>query len=140
MLWGLFLSKASAVCRNQPRKKCLVTLAVNDKISKSMLLIDEEGYLCGKQFEGKREIYITPKGNIKPIGFCGYHIISPKIFSTKISLIYFSIIDLYLKLLKLGIPISTWHIQNSYWIDIGTPEDLKKANQLFPGLPKACHK
>ncbi|MBU3914245.1 NTP transferase domain-containing protein [bacterium] len=112
----------------------LVSLGINNRISKSMLLVDEKGYLVGNQKNGKREIIRTPHGEVQCFGFCGFHMISPKIFSYIDHPVEFSIIDEYFKIVRLGVPISTWHINDAYWEDIGTLEALRSANREFPGF------
>ncbi len=118
-------------------KNCLASLMVNDRTSRSRLIVDEEGYLVGRQKDGKREILASPKGKTKEVHFCGYHLISPQIFSTMKAPVAFSIIDHYLGLLKEGIRISTWHIENAYWESVESRKELNLANREFPGFSLA---
>ncbi len=119
------------------KSNSLVSLGINDKISKSMLLVDEKGFFVGRQKNGRQEIVRTPIGEARCFGFCGIHLISQRIFSYFAHPVEFSIIDEYFKIVRQGFPISTWHIKNAYWEDIGTPETLNLANREFPGFSYA---
>ena len=119
--------------------KCVATLAVNERISTSMLLIDERGRLCGIKRSGKEEFYTQYEGEIREVGFCGIHAISPELFTLTDPHAPFSIIDLYLQLINKGATILTWPINDSYWEDIGSPEVLAKANKEFPGLSRPTY-
>ncbi|MBU2643483.1 NTP transferase domain-containing protein [bacterium] len=111
----------------------LVSLGVNDRVAKSMLLVDQEGYLVGRSVAGQKQIVGRPRGKIHEAGFCGMHAISPSFFQHVIPPMSFSIIDDYMNLLQAGISIRTWSIGDAYWEDIGTPEALKRANRDFSG-------
>lgn len=110
----------------------LVSLAVTDRVSGSMLLIDEAGKLVGIQKGGRQQILAVSQGRQRPVHFCGYHLISPRIFSLLNPPLEFSIIDQYLIFIKKGIPISTWNIGDAYWESIETAEILEKVNREFP--------
>jgi NDP-sugar pyrophosphorylase family protein len=112
----------------------MVTLGINDRNSDSMLLIDEEGLLVGIQRKGTKDIRRKPLGRPRAVGFCGFHMISPGLFSQLSVPVAFSIIDEYLALIEKGISISTWSIGEAYWEDIGTPQRLQKAESAFPGF------
>ncbi|MBU2512877.1 NTP transferase domain-containing protein [bacterium] len=112
----------------------LVTLATNHRSSASMLLVDEEDYLVGLKREDNLTILQAPKGKTRPVGFCGYHLLSPKTFSFFSPTVAFSIIDEYMKLLGKQVKIKTWDIGDVFWEDIGTKEALEKANRHFPGF------
>ncbi|PCI29194.1 MAG: nucleotidyltransferase [SAR324 cluster bacterium] len=112
----------------------LVTLATNKKVSNSMLLVDEEGTLCGRQKNGKKTFYRTAVGKVRVVGFCGYHIVDPLIFSKPTEKVEFSIIDQYFTLIEQGVKIAGWDIGEAYWVDIGTPETLRQAEIEFPGF------
>lgn len=117
--------------------KSLVTLAVNRRKSPSMLLVDEEKRFVGLKRNGKQTIFQSPRGTIKAVGFCGLHLLSPKVFDYISAPVEFSIIDEYLKLLERQITIYTWDIGNAYWEDIGTKGALENASRQFPGFSYA---
>ncbi len=114
------------------QSKSLITLAINQRESASMLLVDEEDYLVGLKRKNNQTILQAAKGNIRAVGFCGYHILSPKVFSRFSPTIEFSIIDEYMNLLKKKVKIQTWDIGKAYWEDIGSKEALENANRHFP--------
>lgn len=118
----------------QKQQNALATLAVNDRQSNSMLLIDEEGFVVGLQRNSVETILRPVKGQVRPVGFCGMHVINPRIFEWIESPIEFSIIDEYLKIIKKGGKIHAWDIGNAYWEDIGTKQALENANKHFPGF------
>ncbi len=122
---------------NHVQNKSLATLAVNNKVSSSMLLIDKKNILIGRHKNGKQTIYRPPEGGVKKVGFCGIHMISPEIFLHISQPVEFSIIDEYFRLIKNGFKISTWDIKDAYWRDVGTPETLNAANREFPGITYA---
>ncbi len=142
---SFFVCNADILCNanlaeffsNHEQRENLVTLGVNNRVSNSMLLIDETSHLIGRRKNSEQLIIRQAKGRIREVGFCGFHMISPQIFSYFRSPIEFSIIDEYFKILKSGIRISTWHIEDAYWEDIGTFESLESANKRFPGYSYA---
>ncbi|NQU66013.1 MAG: hypothetical protein HQ517_17280 [SAR324 cluster bacterium] len=111
----------------------LVSLGINDRISDSMLLVDEAGFLVGRSLNEQPHLLKRPAGKVFEVGFCGFQTISPVFFSKVAAPMSFSIIDDYMNLLKAGGSIMTWSIGDSYWEDIGTAEALKRANRDFPG-------
>ena len=117
-----------ALNRHHEDSASVVTLAVNHRASDSMLLIDSDHLLVGIHRQGQSRILRDPIGEVKKVGFCGYHVISPEFFQYSTGEIQFSIVDQYLDLLPLGIKISTWDIKDVFWEDIGTPERLEMVN------------
>ena len=113
--------------------KCKITLAVNNVQSTSMLLIDEQGYLCGWEQEGKQSIYHKPNGMVCRKGFCGIQFFNPILFEQMQTPPFESIVTQYMEWVKAGIQINTWSIGDRFWIDIGTPVSLKQAEQSFNG-------
>ena len=113
--------------------KSKITLAVNDIQSSSMLLIDEQGYLCGWEQEGKPSIFCDPIGKITKKGFCGMQFFNTIMFERMKTPPFESIVEQYMEWVDTGIQIKTWSIGGRYWIDIGTPVSLKQAEQSFNG-------
>lgn len=109
----------------------MATLAINNAKSDSMLLVDDENNLVGIQKKKSQSILKKAVGKLRPVGFCGIHMISPKIFNYLNENVAFSIIDEYLKLLKEGISIKTWDIGNDFWVDVGSKVGLETANRQF---------
>ncbi|MCP4753762.1 MAG: NTP transferase domain-containing protein [Proteobacteria bacterium] len=115
---------------------CIVSLAVNDRVLNSMMLIDETGNLVGRKKNGLRVMSMPCKGRVREVNFCGLHLISPKLFTASTEPAEFCIVEHYLKLVGKGIRISTWDIGSAYWEDVGTTESLDRANMQFPGHSK----
>ncbi len=114
-------------------QKAIVTLAINERISKSMLLVDQAGFLVGRSLEGVWQLLKKASGSVKEVGFCGFQAISPTFLNRTPPPRSFSIIDDYMNLLKAGEAVLTWSIEKAYWEDIGTPEALQRAVSEFPG-------
>lgn len=99
----------------------IVTLAVRDRDSKRKLLFDKDGKLIGRA-----------NGNLRgqELAFSGYHIVDPKIFQYANRSGKFSIIDWYLDICRKE-SIYAYQHQQDIWVDIGTPEKLEQANQIY---------
>lgn len=115
-----------AACASQ----ALATLAVMEREASRYLLFDEEG-LCGhgNVQTGTERIARTPVGPTERLGFCGIHVISPRIFGLIEERGAFSIIPLYMRLAAAGERILPWRIDSAQWLDIGTPEKLQEARE-----------
>ncbi len=112
------------------KNKALATLAVQERKSNRSLLFNQENLLCGWQNTETKEKIISRKyTEINKKNFSGIHIIDPKLPEMITEKGKFSIIKTYLRL------SATEKIQafnhNSKWIDAGTKENLKKAEQNF---------
>ncbi len=66
----------------------------------------------------------------KSVGFTGIHIVSYNLLSKITEKGVFSIIDVYLRLAKDNL-IQTYTDDTSFWMDLGTVEQLDKAKDLF---------
>ncbi len=111
--------------------KPLATLAVTNRYTSRYFLFDELDQLCGWRNEktGEQKISRDAK-KFYPKAFSGIHVISPKIFSLVQMTGKFSIVDLYLELAKTHI-ITSFEHSNSKFIDVGKPESILKAEELF---------
>lgn len=106
----------------------LATLAVRKIESDRYFLFNEKGILCGWENvkTGERKISRPGEENLRRYGFTGIHVIHPELFSLMTEEGVFSITDVYLRL------ASEWDIHmydasDSVWYDIGSQEQLKKA-------------
>jgi len=116
-----------AMYLNHIKNNSIVTIAVKERVTNRYLLFDDN-ILCGKEKDGIQ--LIKKKTNkIKRYGFSGIHIIDPVIFQLSDKDGSFSIIDLYLDLCKDNNIMA--YIDNSYWIDIGKTDNIKKAEQYL---------
>lgn len=111
----------------------LATLAVSRRNSTRLLLLDGQNYLKGWQDTKTGEVVrVTGAiGKLTPLAFSGIHIIDPAIFAFTRKTKPFPIVELYLRLAenyRIGV-----YIHEPYnWADMGSPEGLKKAEELLP--------
>jgi NDP-sugar pyrophosphorylase family protein len=66
---------------------------------------------------------------VKALGFCGIHVLSPRIFAKMEEDGAFSIIDVYLRLAAQGEKIIAFRADDYYWRDLGRPESVMQAAQ-----------
>jgi NDP-sugar pyrophosphorylase family protein len=106
----------------------LATLAVQDRETSRYLLFDSQGQLCGRRSgrDGKPELVRTSQGT-SALAFSGIHIISPEVFAKMDEEGAFSIIPAYLNLAARGERIVAFRADQSYWRDLGRPENIEQA-------------
>jgi N-acetyl-alpha-D-muramate 1-phosphate uridylyltransferase len=116
----------------------LATLAVTNRETSRYFLFNEKDELCGwrniKTNEEKGSVLNflkEEKNNIVQKAFSGIHIIDPKIFSLIKQEGKFSIVDVYLHLSQTEI-IKGFDHSDSKLVDVGRPESLIIAEELFP--------
>ncbi|MDR0414138.1 MAG: nucleotidyltransferase family protein [Prevotellaceae bacterium] len=115
----------------------LATLAVSHRSSSRYFLFDAGHRLYGwrnvKTGEERRALTTTKE--LILMAFNGIHVVNPEIFSHLHAFgDKFSIVDAYLSLAAERY-IAGYDMQGEQWLDAGTPEMLKKANELM--LPTA---
>jgi len=110
-----------------------VSLAVNQNPAASNLVLDEEGMMVGIERKGKQTIVTEPVGEVSTWNFCGIHGVGEGFLQSLQEPVEFSIIDEYLKRLPQGLEVQAIDIDGSFWLDIGTPADLERANQTWAG-------
>lgn len=117
-------------------RRALATLAVQDRESSRYLLFDESLHLCGRRAGRDRADEIARRSaSMKPLAFCGIHMISPRIFSLMAEEGVFSIITMYLRLAAAGEKIVAFRADQYYWRDLGRPEHiLQTAEDLRQGV------
>lgn len=115
----------------------LVTLAVSERTSSRQFLW-YDNQLAGWH-NLKTDDKIVCKGfENKPLtalAFSGIHIVDPKIFSLLNETGPFSITKAYLRLSSKN-TITPFIHDSKNWIDIGTPEKLKRAEQMVKNYPE----
>jgi NDP-sugar pyrophosphorylase family protein len=111
-------------------QNALATLAVQERESSRSLLFDEQGRLCGRRAgrDGKAELVGSAFG-AQALGFCGIHVISPRIFAKMKEEGAFSIIDTYMRLAAEGEKIIAFRADECYWRDLGRPENVRQAER-----------
>lgn len=110
--------------------KCLATLAISNRKSSKYLLFDEDMHLIGWKNEKTGEIKFS-KSNItkyQTFAFSGIQMINKEIFDYVTINGVFSLIDMYLELAKQN-NIGAFIHESSGWMDVGTPEKLKQAQE-----------
>jgi len=108
--------------------QALATLAVQDRESSRYLLFDEQLQLCGRRSGGDEKVELArPCRQVQALGFCGIHVISPRLFSQLPEEDVFSIITAYLHLAAQGARITAFRADGYYWRDLGRPDDLRQA-------------
>ena len=109
----------------------LATLAVTSRVTSRYFLFDDLNHLCGWTNEKTCERKISRESkNYILKAFSGIHIISPKIFSLIKMEGKFSMVDVYLELAKTH-DITAFDHSDSKFIDVGKPESILKAENLF---------
>jgi NDP-sugar pyrophosphorylase family protein len=104
------------------QRGALATLAVQNRHTARPLLFDAEGLLQGR---GTRSL----KPGESALAFSGIHVISPRIFTEMDEDGPFSIIDAYLRLAARGEQIAAWRADESYWRDLGKPDNIAEAER-----------
>lgn len=110
----------------------LATVAVRNRNTARYLLFDNELNLCGwRNIQTNEErIVRAHSSGLSQLAFSGIHIINPELLGCFPDRIKFSMIDLYLSIASTNI-IKGFDHTNGIWLDIGKPESLSSAEQLF---------
>ena len=120
--------------RYHERLKPLATLAVSNRKTSRYFLFDHFHDLCGWTNINTGEIKTSrTTADQIPKAFSGIHVIEPAIFSLINRTGKFSMVDLYLDLAKTEI-IKGFDHSGSKFLDVGKPEAVEIAEQLFPTL------
>jgi mannose-1-phosphate guanylyltransferase len=113
-------------------KKALATLAVQQRDSSRVLLFDGNLRLCGRRAGRDLEPEIVcPSANLRPLAFCGVHVISPRFLRMMQEDGVFSIIDSYLQLASRGENILGFPADEYYWRDVGKFEQVQQADEDY---------
>ena len=110
--------------------RALATLAVQDRETSRYLLFDEQLQLCGRQSGHDQEPELVRSSpQAQALGFCGIHVISPRLLAMMNEDGVFSIIPSYLRLAAQGENIVAFRADEYYWRDLGKPDNLLQAAQ-----------
>jgi NDP-sugar pyrophosphorylase family protein len=111
-------------------KKGLATLLVRNRPGIRYLLINSDGLLKGwcNKSTGERIIAGEDEG-LKEIAFSSIHVINPEIFNYMSDGIY-TMTALYLQLASEH-KIHTFHHNEGYWSNVGTPEILEETRSFY---------
>jgi N-acetyl-alpha-D-muramate 1-phosphate uridylyltransferase len=126
-----------AMIADHQNKKPLATLAVTERTTSRYFLFNPEGVLKGWRNiqtgeEKPASLATTNTGYalLQQKAFSGIHIIDSSIFSLIQQQGKFSMVDVYLDLMKTN-TIHCYDHTNSRLIDVGKPESILKAEQYF---------
>lgn len=110
----------------------LATLAVSDRSTSRYFLFDENNTLAGWRnvTTGEEKISRQATTYVQK-AFSGIHVIDPALLPMIRQEGKFSMVDLYLQLAKTQ-PIRAFDHSGSRFIDVGKPDSVAKAEQLFP--------
>lgn len=121
----------SAMIQQHQRDKALATLAVTGRQTSRYFLFNEINELCGWQNvqTGEKKMVRNQKG-LGQKAFSGIHIINTRLFTLMKQQGKFSMVDVYLDVAK-NESIQCFDHSGSKLIDVGKPENIEKAEQLF---------
>ncbi len=105
-------------------RRALATLAVQERETSRYLLFDDELQLCGRQARDEAAEPVRPALRVRRLGFCGVHVVSPRIFPLLSEEGVFAIVPAYLRLAGEGERILAFRADEYSWRDLGKVEDL----------------
>jgi len=114
------------------KDKALATLAVSRRETSRRFLFDSSMQLCGwENSKNNEQRMARPQSeNLTRFAFSGIQILDPAIFSLMHQVGKFSIIDSYLEIASTQKIVGFVH-NPQYWVDMGKPEELLKAEKLL---------
>ena len=112
--------------------KALVTLAVSDRVSSRKLFFNENNELKGwRNLNTTEEIKaIETLESCKELAFSGIHMINPSIFEKISEKGKFSIMKVYMELMKTETILGFDH-SGGILIDVGRPSSVLEAEEIF---------
>ncbi|GGF01856.1 mannose-1-phosphate guanylyltransferase [Chishuiella changwenlii] len=113
-------------------ENAIVSLAVSDRNSSRKLLFDEKNQLKGwRNLSSNEEILATDNTeNLKELAFSGIHLIQPKLFESIHFQGKFSIMKVYMELMKVDTILGFDH-SGGVLIDVGRPSSVLEAEEIF---------
>jgi NDP-sugar pyrophosphorylase family protein len=110
----------------------IATLAVRERASSRAFLFDAEGRLSGwRNTATGAERICRHAETLYPLAFSGIHVIHPRLFDHMPAQDVFSIVDVYLDVAARE-SILAWRHNADLWLDVGKPEQLARAQELWP--------
>jgi len=121
----------SEMCTLHTEQNALATLGLSDRQSSRGLLFNKDNTLCGWLNKKTDELKLVHEcGPLCDFAFSGIQVLSNKIFDLIPFEGKFSIIDVYLHLAQTEKIVGYDH-SGATLLDVGKPESLKKAEELF---------
>ncbi len=114
-------------------QKALATLVVRSRKTSRYLMFDQNLQLAGWKNLSTGETRISREESFDeslPLAFSGIHLIQPELLDLITEEGKFPIMDLYLRLAKTH-TIKAFIDQSDLWMDLGKPEQLKAAEDIF---------
>jgi NDP-sugar pyrophosphorylase family protein len=110
----------------------LATLATTNRETSRYFLFDEDDILCGWRNvkTGEQKGYVNGGNHVTQKAFSGIHVIQPKIFQLIKRQGKFSMVEVYLDLMK-DHTIKSFDHTSSKFIDVGKPESIAKAEKML---------
>lgn len=119
------------LCTFHTSSTAIGTLVVRKRESVRYLLFNAKNILCGWRNANSGETKLIRSEKLQyEFAFSGIQVLDPKIFSLMPANNVFSLIDLYLKV-GTKHKISAFIDDESYWLDVGKPENLKSAENIL---------
>lgn len=113
------------------KNKSLATLAVSKRSTSRFFLFNSSKQLCGwRNTKTNEDKIIKDQSDLSEMAFSGIHVIEPSIFQYITQEGKFSIVDVYLQLCEKH-PIYGFDHSGEILIDVGKPESITKAEELF---------
>lgn len=110
----------------------IATLAVSQRQTSRYFLFDDNNRLSGwRNNTTGEEIICRPEGHRNPLAFSGLHLVTQNLLNLISREGKFGIVELYLSLANAH-PIYGFDHSGSRFIDVGKPEAVALAEQLFP--------
>ena len=114
------------------KQKPLATLAVTERETSRYFLFDEKNMLCGwRNVKTGEEKIVRNSDALVQKAFSGIHVIDGRLPSLITRSGKFSMVDVYLDLAKDHV-ISCYDHTGAALVDVGKPENIAKAEALFP--------
>jgi N-acetyl-alpha-D-muramate 1-phosphate uridylyltransferase len=122
----------SAVIKVHNQEQAIASLCVMDRLTSRPLLFDRNGQLAGwENTESGHGETFGEKIDLQPLAFSGVQVLSSRIFRYMKDEPPFSTIRTFLAAARHGERIQAVRVDNSYWIDMGTPEKLEELQSLL---------
>ncbi len=116
------------------QRKELATLLVSKRKETSYLVFDGSGHFAGWEKENGQRDLVENVEDLSSYAFCGVQILNARIFGYMQAFKPpFSIIQVYLEAARRSQRIGKYDLGDRYWIDMGTPGNLKLLNDWLSG-------
>jgi N-acetyl-alpha-D-muramate 1-phosphate uridylyltransferase len=109
----------------------LISFGVTERKTSRNILLDDAGRMCGwRNNTTNEEKIVIPKKDLKPFAYSCVVVYQPQIFSLINQSGKFSIMDTYLDLAADNLILGYNHTGDK-WVDVGKPESVAVAEELF---------